>query len=76
MAKGAVPIFLGKANKNIGGEIRDAYFFLAVTPLPDYLIGRRKGLNPQLLQFLGYFYFVSRLGMEDVPLHWVGNVAV
>lgn len=76
MAKSAIPFFIGKAYKDIGGEIGDAYLFLTVTPLPDYLIGWRKGFNPLLMQFLGYLYFVSRFGMEDVPLHWVGIVAI
>ena len=76
MAKSAISFFFGKADKNIGGEIGNAYFFLTVAPLADYLIGGGKGFNPELLQFLGYLYFVSRFGMEDVPLHWVGNVAV
>ncbi len=76
MAKSAIPVFFREADKNIGGKIGDTYFFLTVAPLADFLIGGGKGLNPEFLQFLGYLYFVSGLGMEDVPLHWVGNVAV
>ena len=49
MAKCPIAFFFGKADKNIGGEIGDAYFFLAVAPLADYLIGGGKGLNPELL---------------------------